>query len=72
MSKESNYKYYLRATKTDMCLSTRSLINKHNAHTDSVGVEKFKPDSNEIVLRNGRTIQYENLVIAMGQKENYQ
>lgn len=58
MSKASNDKDNLRTSKTDMGLSTRSLINKHNAHTDSVGVDKFKPESNEIVLRNGRTIQY--------------
>lgn len=30
----------------------------------------FNPDNNEIVLKNGRTIQYDNLVIAMGQKDN--
>jgi NADH dehydrogenase FAD-containing subunit len=68
MNKESNHKNYFRVAKTNASLVTRSIINKHNAHTDAVGVDKFKPESNEIVLRNGRTIQYENLVIAMGQK----
>lgn len=47
------------------------MINKNNAHSEGVGVDKFNPDKNEIVLKNGRVIQYENLVIAMGQKSNY-
>lgn len=36
-----------------------------------MGVEKFNPKNNEVVLRNGRVIKYENLVIALGQKENF-
>ena len=43
---------------------------KNNAHSDYVGVEKFNPDANEVVLRNGRTIKYETLVVAMGMKDN--
>jgi len=58
MNRESKYDYNFRIVKTDMALSARSIISKNNAHTDSVGVDKFKPESNEIVLRNGRTIQY--------------
>lgn len=55
-----------------MSTSTKNLINKNNAHTECVGVEKFNPENNEVTLRNGRTVQYENLVIAMGQKPNYE
>ena len=39
-----------------------------NAQSDYVGVDKINPAKNEVVLRNGRTIKYDNLVIAMGQK----
>lgn len=44
--------------KPDISTSSKNLINKNNAHSEGVGVEKFNPEKNEIVLRNGRTIQY--------------
>ena len=59
-------------TKFNYSAPTRQVISKNNGQSDYVGVDKFNPDANEVVLRNGRTIKYENLVIAMGQKENYQ
>jgi uncharacterized protein YfbU (UPF0304 family) len=46
MNKESKFHNYFRIVKTNTSLVTRSSINKHNAHTDAVGVDKFKPDSN--------------------------
>ena len=54
-----------------MGAATRGCINKNNAHSENVGVEKINPDNNEIVLRNGRKIAYDNLVVAIGQKENF-
>ena len=48
------------------------MICKNVGQSDYVGVEKINPDNNEVTLKNGRTIQYENLVIAAGQKENFQ
>jgi len=40
----------------------------YTAHTDLVGVEKFLPDENAVILRNGRKIQYNFMVNAMGLK----
>lgn len=59
-------------TKFKFSTPTRQTLNKNNGQSDYVGVDRFIPDKNEVVLRNGRTIKYDNLVIAMGQKENYQ
>ena len=47
-------------------------MHKNNAHSDYVGVEKFNPEANQVVLRNGRTIKYETLVLAMGMKDNHE
>ena len=41
-------------------------INMYTAHSDSIGVDKFFPKENALVLRNGRRMEYDNLVIAMG------
>ena len=60
-----------RVTKFNFASATRTLISKNVAHSDAVGVEKINPDSSEVTLRNGRTIKYENLVVAMGQKDNF-
>ena len=38
----------------------------YTAHSDSVGVDKFIPKENSIVLRNGKKMEYDNLVVAMG------
>ena len=59
---------WLRAFLSNFGTPTRQTLCKNNAQSDYVGVEKFNPNASEIVLRNGRTIKYENLVIAMGQK----
>jgi NADH dehydrogenase FAD-containing subunit len=59
-------------TKFNCSTPTRQVLSKNNGGSDYVGVDKFNPDANEVVLRNGRTIKYENLVIAMGQKDNFQ
>jgi sulfide:quinone oxidoreductase len=59
-------------TKFNYSSPTRQVISKNNGQSDYVGVDKFHPDANEVVLRNGRTIKYENLVIATGQKQNFQ
>jgi hypothetical protein len=53
-----------------MTATTKSFISKNNAHTDLVGVDKYEPENSQIVLKNGRVIQYENLVIASGQANN--
>lgn len=58
--------------KFKFCSSTRPYMHKNNAHSDYVGVEKFNPEANEVVLRNGRTIKYETLVVAMGMKDNHE
>lgn len=59
-------------TKFNFGTPTRQTLSKNNAQSDYVGVEKINPSKNEVTLRNGRVIKYENLVIAIGQKENYQ
>jgi sulfide:quinone oxidoreductase len=41
-------------------------INMYTAHSDSIGVDKFIPKENAIVLRNGKRMEYDNLVVAMG------
>jgi len=40
----------------------------YTAHSELVGVEKFLPDENSLILRNGRKISYNFLVCAMGLK----
>ena len=54
-----------------MNTATRGAISKNNANSESVPVEKINPDNNEVVLRNGRTIGYDNLVLAVGQREAF-
>lgn len=56
--KECTDSLNLSITKSDISTGSKNLINKNNAHSEGVGVERFNPDSNEIVLKNGRTIQY--------------
>jgi len=59
-------------TKFKFQLATRQSLSKNNGQSDYLGVDKINPKSNEVVLKNGRVIKYENLVLALGQKENYQ
>lgn len=40
----------------------------YTANTETIGVEKFLPDENAVVLRNGRRIEYDFMVNAMGLK----
>ncbi|MFO0131459.1 MAG: hypothetical protein ACK52J_02705 [bacterium] len=42
----------------------------YTAHSEVIGVEKFLPEENAIVLRNGRKIHYNFMVNAMGLKTN--
>lgn len=51
---------------------TRQIVSKNIAQSDYMGVEKIDPSANQVTLRNGRVIKYENLVVAVGQKDNYQ
>lgn len=36
------------------------------AFSDYVGVDKILPEENKVVLRNGRKIEYNHLVLGMG------
>jgi sulfide:quinone oxidoreductase len=38
----------------------------YTAHSDNIGCESILPEENAVVLRNGRRIGYDHLVIAMG------
>ena len=49
----------------------RQFLSKNIAGSDSIGVDKIDPQNSSVILKNGRTIQYDNLVVAMGQKDNY-
>ena len=60
-----------RVTKFNYTAPIRQFLTKNVAVSDAVGVDKIDPQSSSVTLRNGRTIGYENLVVAMGQKENY-
>lgn len=54
-----------------MSAAAKGSISKNNAHSEGVPVEKINANNNEVVLRNGRTIGYDHLVIATGQKQNH-
>jgi len=45
-------------------------MSKFAAHSEGQGVSQFLPNENAVVLRNGRKIQYDQLVIATGLKED--
>ena len=38
----------------------------YTAHSDNVGCETINPAENNIILKNGRKIGYDHLVVAMG------
>jgi sulfide:quinone oxidoreductase len=38
----------------------------YTAHSDNVGCETINPAENFVVLKNGRKIGYDHLVVAMG------
>lgn len=60
-----------RTTKTEYAPFAKMSISMFNAHSEGVGVDKFFPEQNEIQLKNGRKIKYDNLVLAMGMKDNF-
>lgn len=45
-------------------------MSKFAAHSEGQGVSQFLPNQNAIVLKNGRKVQYDQLVIATGLKED--
>jgi hypothetical protein len=51
---------------------TKGSISKNNGHSENVGVDRINAEKNEVVLRNGRTIGYDYLVLATGQRENHE
>lgn len=55
-----------RATKTQYNINAKLGINMYTAHSEGVGVQSFHPEENAVTLRNGRKIEYDHLVIAMG------
>jgi sulfide:quinone oxidoreductase len=55
-----------RVSKTDYLPNAKLAINMYTAHSDCIGVDKFVPNENAIVLRNGRRISYDHMVVAMG------
>lgn len=55
-----------RCTKTDYLLNAKLGINKFAASSEGVACQEFLPQENAIVLKNGRKIKYEYLVVANG------
>ncbi|CAK61041.1 unnamed protein product (macronuclear) [Paramecium tetraurelia] len=60
-----------KTAKTDFLLNAKLSLNMYTAHSDQVGCSTILPEENAIVLRNGRRIGYNQLVVAMGQQVNY-
>jgi len=59
-----------RATKTDYLPNSKLAINMYTAHSDNLGVAKYLPDENAVILTNGRRIGYKYMVIACGLAED--
>jgi NADH dehydrogenase FAD-containing subunit len=57
-------------SKTEYLPNAKLSLNMYTAHSDCIGVDKINPNDNQVVLRNGRKIKYEQLVVAMGLKED--
>lgn len=55
-----------RCTKTDYLLPAKLSLDRNTAHSDDVSCKQILPEKNKIILRNGREIGYDHLVIAMG------
>jgi hypothetical protein len=55
-----------RATKTDYLPNSKLAIDTNAAHSDNIGMQKIIPEENTIILRNGRKIGYDHIVLAMG------
>jgi sulfide:quinone oxidoreductase len=54
-------------SKTEYLPNAKLALNMYTAHSDCVGVDKFLPKESTVVLRNGRKIKYEQMVVAMGE-----
>ena len=67
-NKDGNDRNMLSITKFNYGGPTRQLVTKNIGSSDYIGVEKIDPQANQVTLKNGRVIEYENLVVAMGQK----
>lgn len=52
--------------------SPKNSISKFSAHSDGLGVAEYLPNENTVVLKGGRKIKYDQLVIATGLKEDPQ
>jgi sulfide:quinone oxidoreductase len=59
-----------RVSKTDYFPNAGLAFNKYTIHSGAVGVKQFIPEENAIVLKNGRRVEYEQLVIAMGLQDD--
>lgn len=59
-----------KAAKTDYLLNAKLALDTNTAHSDGIGCEKILPEENAIVLRNGRRIEYDHLVVAQGKGLN--
>lgn len=55
-----------RCTKTDYLLNAKLGINKFAASSDMVPLTEYIPEENTVVLRNGKKIKYDYLVVATG------
>lgn len=47
-------------------------MSKHAVSSEGQGVVKYNPENNEVVLKNGRVVKYDQLVVATGMDSNYQ
>ncbi len=52
-------------------VATKNALSKNNATTDGIGVQAIDPAQNKITLKNDRVIEYENLVVAVGQHNDF-
>jgi NADH dehydrogenase FAD-containing subunit len=59
-----------KAAKTEYILNAKLSLDAHTAHSDGIGAEKIIPEENAIILRNGRRIEYDHLVVATGLNED--
>lgn len=51
-------------------MNAKLALNMFTAHSDNIGCQSIHPEENAVVLRNGRKIAYDHLVIAMGMKDD--
>ena len=51
-------------------MSASKSMSKFAAFSDGVGVTEFLPNENAVILKNGRRVEYDQLVIATGLKED--